>query len=258
MSLSDQDLMPEPEPNEMDPSKQRRETGEPFNVQDLHAPIIREQAEPRDGFEPVPPWMSIFYGILLFWGGAYMALYSGGFRPDVYNEKAIYFGKPPGGADEKADPIAVGRRLYTVNCAACHQASGQGAAGKFPPLAGSEWVLGSPSVLGRILLNGLQGPVSVKGETYNGNMPAFGGRLKDDEIASILSFIRQEWGNSAPAITPEQIAFIRDAVGSRSDPWSADALQSLPAEELPGGDAAAKEENSSTEGSTKKESSGGT
>ncbi len=57
------------------------------DVHHLHAPIMREQAEPRDGFEPIPLWLTIFYGVIVFWGGYYLASYNGGFQPDVYNER---------------------------------------------------------------------------------------------------------------------------------------------------------------------------
>src|SRR5581483_3749710 len=102
-----------------------------------------------------------------------------GFRADVYDEQRSSGETSPDRPPAPADPLVVGRRLYTANCAACHQPTGLGVSGQFPPLAGSEWVGGEPAVLTRILLQGLQGPLLVSGQSYNGNMPAFGARLND-------------------------------------------------------------------------------
>ncbi len=199
----------------------------------LHAPIMREQAEPQDGREPVPLWLTVFYGVVVFWSGYYLATYSAGFRPDVYDEKSMRFGQASDGKQAEPDPAAQGKRLFTVHCAACHQQSGNGVAGQFPPLAGSEWVTGEPAVLIRILLNGLQGPVSVNGETYNGNMPAFGAKLDDQQLSLALTYIRQSWENQAKAIPPEWIARVREIEKDRATAWTAEELQAVKPEPLP-------------------------
>lgn len=209
----------------------QRDTSPDHNVYDLHAPIMREQHEPRDGFEPVPPWMTILYGILLFWGGFYLAIYCGGFRADVYNENNISFAPAAPTSQEPPDPRAVGKRLFTIHCAACHQQTGKGVPGKYPPLAKSEWVLGSTNVLGQILLHGLDGPIDVLGETFNGNMPAFGTKLDDAQIAAILTFVRSEWDNAASAVEPELVTAARETGGQRQTAWTASELQALPSEE---------------------------
>lgn len=198
---------------------------ERYNVAAMHAPIIREKQEPRDGFEPIPPWIAIFYGALIFWGGYYLARYSGDFRADIYDEN-----NRGGVAKEKApeDPIAMGKRLFTGNCAACHQPTGLGNPGQTPPLAGSEWVVGKPEVLIRILLHGLQGPVTVKGANFNGNMPPFGAKLKPDQIAAVLTFIRQEWGNQASPISPEMVQAVMTSAGNRGGQWTVPELDSVP------------------------------
>jgi mono/diheme cytochrome c family protein len=195
------------------------------NVLELHASILREQAEPRDGFEPIPTWLTLVFGTIIFWGGFYLASYSGGFLPDVYDERRIGAVSSAGKTEAPVDPLVLGKRLYVANCAACHQPTGLGVSGQFPPLADSEWVLGDPTVLQLILLQGLQGPVSVKGQSYNGNMPAFGARLNDDQLAAVLSFIRQEWGNAADPILPTSVADIRKATSQRSNPWVAEELE---------------------------------
>jgi len=97
---------------------------------------------------------------------------------------------------------------YTL-CAACHGQSGEGTA-LGPPLAGSEWVNGPAENLIRIQLRGLQGPIKVKGVEYHfpGGMPPLG-HQSDEEIASVLTFIRSSFGNDAPAVTAADVAEIR-------------------------------------------------
>ncbi len=201
------------------------------DVHYMHAPIMREKAEPRDGHEPVPIWLTTFYAAVIFWGGYYLASYNGGFDPTVYDEQ-----RPAAGAvteEKKADPIALGKRSFTSNCAGCHQQSGKGVPGQFPPLAESEWVTGEPAILTRILLHGLQGPIEVKGEKYNGNMPAFGERLDDEQLAYLLTYIRQDWGNQASPLSKEFIAKVRENEQSRKQPWTVSELESVEPEAAP-------------------------
>ena len=201
---------------------------ENHNVLDLHAAILREQAEPRDGFEPIPSWLTFVFGAIIFWGGYYFASFNGGFLVTEYDERRTGASDSLAQSTTPVDPLALGKRLYTANCAACHQPTGLGVSGQFPPLADSEWVLGEPAVLKSILLHGLQGPLKVKGQSYNGNMPAFGARLRDDQLSLVLSYIRQEWGNAAGPIPPESIAAPRKAFAQRTNPWSESELKTLP------------------------------
>jgi mono/diheme cytochrome c family protein len=206
-----------------------------IDVTAIHAPIIREMRDPRDGHEPIPVWAVVFFGGLLFWGGWYLSMYSGGFRADVFDEDpaALYaVAAGPAADNTPPDPVALGRKTFTAYCAACHQASGQGSTGQYPPLAGSEWVNDPRShKLRRIVLHGFAGPVKVKGSAYNGSMPAFGPRFKDAEVAAVLTFIRQEWGNSAPPVTTEQVAATRAATSGRTSQWTEAELQALSADD---------------------------
>jgi mono/diheme cytochrome c family protein len=119
---------------------------------------------------------------------------------------------------------ADGKQVYSTTCAACHQAHGEGIEGTYPPLAGSEWVNGDDAKVVRIVLNGVSGPLEVAGETYSGMMPAWGPVLKDDDIASVLTYVRGSWGNKAAPITAATVAKIRAATASRSTPWTAAEL----------------------------------
>ena len=100
--------------------------------------------------------------------------------------------------------------------------------GVYPPLVASNWVTGHPQVVSRILINGLNGPIVVKGSNYNGNMPAFGSSglaLSDKDIAGVITYIRQEWGNSASDVTVATIAEYSDLYSGRSVPWQAADLK---------------------------------
>lgn len=200
---------------------------EAHDVYQLHAPIMREKMEPRDGYEPVPLWLITVFGALLFWGGWYLATYNGGWRADVFDyDPAARFTSTGNAEPQEVDPVVLGEKLFRQRCVSCHQASGEGVAGQYPPLAGSEWVLEHEYRLTRILLHGLEGPIQVRGSTYNGAMPMFG-QLKDEQIAAVLSYIRQAWGNAAAPIKPEAVAATRAASAQRTRPWSADELLAI-------------------------------
>ena len=197
------------------------EAHESYDVQGLHAPIMREKADPRDGYEPVPIWLVSVFSTITFFAGFYLARYGGDFKPDSYDERL--FGTKPAKPKE-VNPVELGKKLYSAQaCVTCHQATGEGQPGNIPPLKGSEWVMGSKAHLARILLNGINGPLTVNGQPYNGNMPAFGTKLKDDQIAAVLTYIRQEWGNQADPLSPADVTAARDATKSKTGPWSGDA-----------------------------------
>jgi mono/diheme cytochrome c family protein len=120
-----------------------------------------------------------------------------------------------------------GKAVYGTTCAACHQATGDGVSGVYPPLAGSEWVNGDEAKIARIVLHGLTGPVEVAGETYSGMMPPWGGVLKDPELAAVLTYIRSSWGNKATPVTAAKIASIRAATTARTTPWTAAELAAV-------------------------------
>ena len=120
-----------------------------------------------------------------------------------------------------------GKQVYATTCAACHQATGEGVSGVFPPLAGSEWVTGDDAKLVRIVLHGVTGPIEVAGETFNGMMPGWGTTLKDPDIAAVLTYVRGTWGNKGTPITAASVAKIRAATSSRTTPWTAPELAAV-------------------------------
>jgi hypothetical protein len=112
-----------------------------------------------------------------------------------------------------------------------------GIPGTYPPLAGSEWVLGQEwhgdNHLVRVVLHGLQGPITVEGRDFNNVMTPWGGVLKDEQIAAILTYIRSEWGNSAPPISKEFVAMIREETRGRQAAWTQKELQEIPRQVSP-------------------------
>ena len=111
------------------------------------------------------------------------------------------------------DKPVLGSKVYGVYCAACHQRNGLGDSQRFPPLAGSEWVVGDKNKLIGVILNGMEGAVEVKGQSYNGVMPQHS-FLKNEDIAEVLTYIRQSFGNSAGAITKKDVNDLRVALNS--------------------------------------------
>lgn len=110
----------------------------------------------------------------------------------------------------RGDMLA-GSILYNTYCASCHQQNGKGDNSRFPPLSGSEWVTGDKKKLLGVILNGLQGEIKVNGQSWDGLMPAHSGFLDDHAIASIATYIRQNFGNKASAITSMEVSTVRNA-----------------------------------------------
>jgi len=104
--------------------------------------------------------------------------------------------------------MAKGETLYYSYCAICHQQNGQGASGRYPTLAGTDWVTGDKERLIGLVLNGMEGPIDVNGETYNNVMPQHS-FLSDENISTILTYIRQNFGNEADPITVTEVAATR-------------------------------------------------
>ncbi len=106
---------------------------------------------------------------------------------------------------QRQGKLVEGEQLYLLYCGACHQRNGKGASGRFPPLIGTDWVTGDKDRLIKLVINGMEGPIEVNGEAYNGLMPQHS-YLENDEIARILTYIRTSFGNEASAILPEEVA----------------------------------------------------
>jgi mono/diheme cytochrome c family protein/glucose/arabinose dehydrogenase len=112
-----------------------------------------------------------------------------------------------------------GRQTFAGLCAACHQPTGKGLEGLAPPLAESEWVLGEPDRIVKVVMHGLRGPIKVKGMTYSYDMPA-AGFLSDEQIAGVLTYIRREWDHEASPVSVDLVKKIREENKGRTDAWT--------------------------------------
>ncbi|HEX8807214.1 MAG TPA: cytochrome c [Candidatus Aquilonibacter sp.] len=102
-----------------------------------------------------------------------------------------------------------GERIYNQNCASCHQTNGKGVPGTFPPLAGNPTVTGFDVHVIHIVKFGLTGRTTVDGTDYNGMMPAWSQSLSNADIASVITFIRQAWGNRARPVSEARVASVQ-------------------------------------------------
>ena len=178
----------------------------------------RENEDPEEAVRPMPVAALLVAAGMVVWAVVYIL----STEPLTLSQ----FGDQRTRA-ELSGPVAAaggavdGKALYAAQCAACHQATGAGLPGVFPPLDGAEWVQGEPRVLANILLHGITGEITVKGNKYQGAMPAFA-QLSDAELAGIASFIRSNWSNKAEPLQAELFAKER-ADGSRTTPFEGEA-----------------------------------
>lgn len=213
------------------------DAGEHTDVMALHSAVMREKAEPHEGMEPTSLWLIALALALVFWGGYYISQYSAGFDWTVYDARTPAAVKTAGAAKAAGpSPMVQGKAAFAV-CAGCHGDNGEGnATTGIPPLAGSEWVQAkSPVRMIRIDLQGAVGPIQVKGKTYNfaGGMPAIGESLpaasRDADLAHAITYIRNSWGNKAPAVTPEEVKAVESAVKSHAGKqWTEAELKQVP------------------------------
>ena len=128
----------------------------------------------------------------------------------------------PAAAHAESSPGA-GATLYQINCSACHQATGEGLKGIFPPLAQSDYLLADKERSIRIALQGIGGPIVVNGVEYQGVMPA-PAPMDDQQVADVLTYVRSAWGNRGDAVTPAEVKQVRAALAAtdadKNDPFA--------------------------------------
>jgi mono/diheme cytochrome c family protein len=200
-----------------------------------HAGPNQEFSEPEVSSAPIPLWLVGLIGVGVFWAGAYLFSFSGGFRADVFDHEPR-FGVQGGGPRVPPDPKVVGKALFSANCITCHQANGEGVPGQYPPLAGSEVEVGeATNQLIAIVLKGLQGPVEIKGKPFNNSMQAWEGQYTDQQLAAILTYVRSDWGNNAPPITADMVKQMRDEFKDQKEQWTWSQIQKIPPKNLTAG-----------------------
>jgi nitrite reductase (NO-forming) len=129
-----------------------------------------------------------------------------------------------------ADSMKRGQAVYSRTCIACHQPTGMGLPPVFPPLAGSEWIAKSASIAVRNIVNGMMGPVTVKGVTYNSMMPPVAG-LSDKDIADVVTYVNNSWGNTGASVTEDEVKAIKKKYADRKTMWTAAEYDKEPKEE---------------------------
>ncbi|MEM7599930.1 MAG: cytochrome c [Verrucomicrobiota bacterium] len=214
------------------------ETGKPSSS-DLHDSVKRENTLLPVGNGAGGIGVLVVSALVLIWGGATLVGGFDGFNSSIYNnrfytaEARPVLGGGEGAGAEVAwieDWMSDGKKVYG-NCIACHQASGAGIPGQFPPLVGSEWVDGGTERLGAILLHGINGPMKVAGQSYNGLMPAWN-TLSDEKIAQVITYIRREFGalpeGEDGVVTTEMMANARAKFQDQSGTYTEAGLLAIP------------------------------
>ncbi len=177
--------------------------------------LRREYPDPHEARNPIPGLYLVFFGAVAAVGFSYLLEHKG--------DDLALAGDARSPLTSTAPVARSGAALYQATCAACHQPTGTGVPGAFPPLVGSPWLLEDPETPVRIVLLGVQGKLEVAGHTYDGAMPSFGKQLGDGEIARILTHARSAWGNGAKAISEADVRRVRATLRMRTQPWQGGA-----------------------------------
>ncbi|BDC48725.1 hypothetical protein F183_A10410 [Bryobacterales bacterium F-183] len=217
-SIHNDNTGPEQNPNQELP---------PDPVHVLHRAAMREMQEPRDGIAPTPVSYILLCFAAVLWGGWYIGMYGGTWSADGLAEKALAGGAITAPAQ---NPMELGKEVYGV-CMNCHQDHGKGVPENYPPLAGSEYVLGDKRRLAALVLRGLSGDLTVLGKHYNSQMPAWDNR-DDEEIAAVLTYIRNSFGNKADPISKEFVAAVRKETEGKGE-WRPATLDAFAASSAP-------------------------
>ncbi len=199
-----------------------------------NVPAVKRERSAETVQSSAPFWVVALGAFLIAAGGVVIGGRSGGFSRDIFGPEQLFVGLSrvatgdgAGGAQEKT-LAELGKEIY-ANCQSCHQPTGQGVAGQFPSLVGTDYVVGSEKRLVSILLKGIQGPLKVGDATYNGLMPAWESTLSDKKIAAVATYVRSAWGNAAPEISPEKVAVVRKELSTRTTPYTEAELGQIPA-----------------------------
>lgn len=198
-----------------------------MNVEPNQPGRVLPEAEPTSLATTVPMWLMAAMLVLLFLGAWYFDARGGWFEAKVYEPYRsltdVERFQPRSGGDAV---LLRGKALFEQNCALCHNPDGLGKPAQAPPLAGSEWVLApGANRLIRIPQVGLAGPIEVKGQVWNLPMAAMGAIYPDEDLAAVLSYIRNSWGNKASIVTAEQVKKVRAELAGRNQPYAPDDLK---------------------------------
>ena len=184
------------------------------------SPQQREHEEPHEHNGALPGYVAGLVIALMLFGIVYLWRTTISAPPQWGDGRTAEELQGPSG--DSAGSVD-GSAIFSARCAACHQATGAGLPGVFPPLAGSEWVQGDSQTLAAAVLHGINGQLTVKGQVYAGVMPSFAAQLSDAELSAVLTHIRKSWGNHAAPVSVDLVARVRKATATRTESYRGDA-----------------------------------
>lgn len=189
---------------------------------DDHRAQVRENIDPKEIIRPIPMTTTLVTLGMVIFGVVYLFM-SEPLTTSRYGDQRTLadLSRPLQTADGD-NTVIDGKTLYVAQCAACHQVTGLGVPGVFPPLDNSEWVQGEPRILANILLHGVSGEIEIAGQKYQGLMPAFS-QLSDAELARVATYIRSAWSNKADAVAADLFKTERQSSAGRTTPFEGGA-----------------------------------
>ena len=188
-----------------------------------HSAQQREHSEPSESLRPVPLVVVIVTLAMVIIGAGYILLSDPFGASELGDQRTLADLRP---AVAQTGKSVDGKQLFNAQCVTCHQVSGQGLPGVFPPLDGSEWVNGDERIVANILLHGINGELAVAGTTYKGMMPAFG-HLGNEQLAAVASYVRSAWSNKGEPLKAELFAQERSATPRTTPFTNAAELEAL-------------------------------
>ncbi len=189
-----------------------------------HLAQERENSEPEERTRPMPLAAAAITMAMVLFGVVYIFISEPFGNAELGDRRTVadLSGPVPAAAGAAVD----GKAVFAAQCVACHQATGKGLPGVFPPLDGSEWVQGDARTVANILLHGINGKITVAGTEYSGAMPSFQ-QLGDAELAAVATYIRGEWSNKAQPL-PANVFEQERKASTRTTPFEGGAaLQAL-------------------------------
>ncbi len=202
----------------MSPSNQKPDLDDSINVTEAHGRVVREAAacarENRivdNGIAPISLWAFVACGVVLVVAGGIL-----GAAGDLFAYNATFregYVRTPAGGAEDSGPVpkealaaymAKGSKIYSAKCNGCHGSDAKGNGSTYPSLVGSKWVIGENERLAMVILNGLDGPIS-DGKSY-GVMPAQGIGMAPEDLAGIMTYVRNNFGNATGDVVTTEMA----------------------------------------------------
>lgn len=205
---------------EFDDSKQNEQD----DIYDIHQAALRERPLPEEGTETGPWWLYAIILATFAFGFFYAGFYFGEFS---YRPHQLYLSQNEN--EEEFEQVELtqmelGENIYGRVCSTCHQSNGEGVEGAFPTLVGTDYVNGKVSRFAGIIIHGLYGEMEVNGVSYNGNMPAWGEQISDEEVAAVMTFVRNSFGNNSTDVPIDSIKSYRETFEERTAQWEVGEL----------------------------------